>query len=108
MVAEPSLPETLSRAAPVALFTTDTFASFTTAPDWSTTETIIDAVLGDCATTTPMERMTASENAGGRDITCCRAHSMKNELRIGSAGETSQVTGERSVLPDVVGSSRLR
>src|SRR5258706_13629715 len=49
MVALPSVPETASRTAPVALFTTETLASFTTAPAWSTTTTIIDAVLGDCA-----------------------------------------------------------
>src|SRR5215212_8499615 len=49
MVALPSLPETASRTAPVAVFTTEILASLTTAPAWSTTRTTIVAVLGDWA-----------------------------------------------------------
>src|ERR1044071_3855666 len=49
MVALPSPPETASRASPVALLTTEIFASRTTAPFWSVTTTTIAAVLGDCA-----------------------------------------------------------
>src|SRR5215208_2154086 len=50
MVTLPSLSETASRTSPVALFETLTFASLTTAPFWSTTTTINDAVFGDWAT----------------------------------------------------------
>src|SRR5262245_11150249 len=49
MVTVPSDPETTSRTAPVAVFKTDTLAFGMTAPVWSETATIIDAVLGDCA-----------------------------------------------------------
>src|ERR1035438_754637 len=51
MVALPSFPERTSRAEPVAVFTTETFASFTMAPSRSTTVTIMVDVLGDCAAT---------------------------------------------------------
>jgi hypothetical protein len=46
-VAAPSSPDTASREAPVAVFTTETLASLITAPFWSLTTTIIVAVFGD-------------------------------------------------------------
>ena len=48
-VAVPSVPEMASREAAVALLTIETVASFTIAPFWSLTITIIVAVFGDCA-----------------------------------------------------------
>jgi hypothetical protein len=44
----PSGPEKPSRVAPVCSLVTRTFASLTTAPDWSVTSTTIDALFGDC------------------------------------------------------------
>ena len=48
-LALPSLAETASRADPVWVLVTDTFASLTIAPDWSATRTTIVDVFGDCA-----------------------------------------------------------
>jgi hypothetical protein len=54
--------------APVAVFTTETLASFTTAPFWSATTTIIEAVLGDWPTTgTARNAMRASRSREQRN-----------------------------------------
>jgi hypothetical protein len=70
MAALPSLPVIASRTAPVALFVIVMRASFSTAPVWSVTTTIMAPVFGDCAgnADTSNANIAARHKDGRRDL----------------------------------------
>src|ERR1041385_5697857 len=110
MVAVPSGPERTSRAAPVALFTTETLASLIAAPVWSTTLTMSVAVFGDCAASGAAMRINGNSDEtsvfiGFSFFGCWRRAEKAAGLDVQAAADEEEVGGGCRLS---VGCCRLR